>query len=208
MTEDTFTKSGHMKNHLKRRSIGIASVAALATVGLVMALNAFGVLGEDSDPKPEADSRSLRSSIGVSEMPSGIVLPGEPCGDAVHRPLGELRSRTPIWPAKASEGVVLTDSWNCADTAVLLYNGVQVSFEAEWGDVDVDKKFRDLANDYGGEVSELKGRPAWVKRGSDEGHSQILTVVDGTLVRVIAQNKIPFDRVSDVADALALPEVK
>lgn len=138
------------------------------------------------------------------EGPAGLVEPGEPCPGAVHGKPTALETEVRMWlPTEEWEA---RDAWTCGDTPVVLYGDIQVSFEEDWGDVDVAAKWEDLADDYGGTVVELDGRSALVQEaGSDEQGQQVLLVADGELVRLLARASTPIERLTELAEALRLP---
>jgi len=195
------------RRYLRPVLAALAGAAAVA-VGLAV-LNVTGVLGANNSSTATSEGPDHpEANIGSDSGPAGLVGPGEPCPGAVHGTLGDiaLRAGVPVWTPAPASGEALTDGWTCGDTPVLMYGGdIQVSYEAGWSDVDVDKKFAALAKDYGGTVGTVLGRSALIQSAAETGdNNQVLVVVGDTLIRVLASDSVDVDRLVALADSLQL----
>jgi hypothetical protein len=188
----------------RRRRTVYAVLGMAAAAAAVVGLNATGVLGSSQqNSTPSATTQAPGQGSG-SDEPAGLVGPGEPCPGAVHGDPNSLATEIPIWlPAGDGERKV-TDAWTCADTPVVVFGDIQISYEAGWADVDVEKKWAALAADYGGDVTTVLGRPGLVQSAEQTKgtNNQVLVVVDGTLVRVLSKSDVPINELLRLADSL------
>jgi hypothetical protein len=89
---------------------------------------------------------------------------------------------------------------------VLLYGGIEISYESGWAGIDVAKKWADLVRDYGGSVETVLGRPAYVHPADTNGpRNGVMVVVNDQLIRVIANPNVPIDQLVDLANSIQLP---
>ncbi len=141
----------------------------------------------------------------ASDLVDLIAEPGEPCLGAVHvARLDQLPDSVPVWTPASTK---FTDAWSCGSTPVVMFDDIQVSYEVGWSDIDVDQKWADMARDFGGEVQQILGRPAYVHPADNEGpRNSVSVVVDGVLIRVIAMADVPIDRLVDLTTSITLPK--
>jgi hypothetical protein len=83
-----------------------------------------------------------------------------------------------------------------------MFGDVQLLFESGWGNVEIQQKFQDLADDYGGSVQNVQGLSAWVVAASP--NDGVLMVKDGTAIRLIADGDVPIKDLVDLAEGLDL----
>jgi hypothetical protein len=167
-------------------------------VGAVVFALVVGVgvgVGVDSDALRREGSTTVDTGGSVSiDVPDGLVRPGTPCGDAVAvatsgRPTMDVareladRSRVSVFLPDAEPA----RAWVCGEAApVLVYRDVQVSFEAGWGDVDVEEKWSRSVEESGGYVQRLSGVSALVQPVSDRLElAQVMAVRDGVLIQLL-----------------------
>ena len=80
-------------------------------------------------------------------------------------------------------------------------------YESGWSGVDVEQKWADLIRDYGGNVEIIAGRPALVQPTTgDTTKSQVMVVVDDTLVRVLGPEGAPAEPLVKIATSLEIPQ--
>lgn len=180
----------------RRRTAAVMGVGAAAAVAAIFGVASLGD-GPDRGSAAERDTSATAPSDWVDL--SGRV--GEPCPGARHA--STIRGlRTPVQVLAPTAGT-LSDAWTCGGTPVLLYDDVQVSYERGWSDVDVKEKWADLAGDYGGRVSTIAGHPAYLHPATPDGpRSSVMLVVDGTLIRFLAEDDVPLRDVVTLAESL------
>lgn len=190
------------------------AVGSLAAVGLLAGTNMAGFEDGPGNAAPQSaierngDQDARSESVGAPvDGPVGLVGPGEPCLNAQM----QETSRTTLiglpgrvfLPPVGTEPV--TRAWVCGVTPVLMFNTVQASFESGWSEVDLDAKWAALISQNGGQVEEIQGRPALVRSASSDGEAQqILLVAGDTLVRLLATEATPIDRLRQVASELVI----
>jgi hypothetical protein len=162
------------------RAALVSCAGAALVVGSVVVVRSIGSDASEGDASANHDG------------PAGLVRPGEPCSEAVHaKSPQELHADIPIY--MPSDSYTLTDAWTCADTPVLLFGNIQVSYESGWEQVPVPDKWRDLAEDYGGHVDVISGRPALIQSSEEtKDDNQVLVVVGDTLIRALALPDVPI----------------
>lgn len=204
---------------MKKRT---SSVSIAASVGILC----FGVSGvavgslvgaSSEDSKVAIDEHSGRGAI-----PQGwIVPPGQPCPGAVHEEdAGRLETgdqpRLFVVPVSIPDRAVATaqDAWTCGETAsvpVIMYPGVQVSFEPGWEDVDGPSKFADMVRERGGQVLDLDGIPAYVNDGdATMGTTSTVALLSprGILINIDAVDDRSSQALVPIARSLATEEQK
>jgi hypothetical protein len=194
---------GRSATGIRRRRTVYAVLGMAAAAAAVVGLNALGVLGSSQQDSTPAASTQVHGQGSGSDGPAGLVGPGEACPGAVHGAPNSLGTEIPIWLPAGGEPKV-TDAWTCADTPVVVFGDIQISYEAGWTDVDVEKKWAALSADYGGDVTTVLGRPGLVQSAEQtQGtNNQVLVVVDGTLVRVLSTSDVPINELLRLADSL------
>ena len=181
----------------------------IALGGLALASAAVGALllqqaatsPDNSGQRPDA---SAQVPVPGTADEFGNVEPGQPCPGAVHATsISSLLTEARIWAPASGRP---TDIWTCANTPVLLFGAVQISYETGWAGVDPAQKWTDMVRDYGGEVRTIQGRPAYVHAADASGpRNGVMLVVDGELIRLIAPATESISTVVDVANSLVLP---
>lgn len=191
---------------------GIALIAL--ALGLAAALLYVSPSANDPASKEPSTADSRTKSGAVGRIPAsggdGVDLSsgiGKPCLIATQvGGLNEVIRLTDI-PVYASASVPVTRTWMCGGTPVVMYGPIQVTYETGWDDLDVAAKFRALAEDLGGEVVTIQGRSAYVHPATPEGpRSGVMLVVDGTLVRMLAEKDVSTNALVALAKTLKLPE--
>ena len=110
-------------------------------------------------------------------------------------------SEAPVY-LPATGAAHITEAWRCADTPVFMFGDVQLLFESGWGNVEIQQKFQDLADDYGGSVETIQGLSAWIAPSAPD--NEVLMVKDGTAVKLLAPGDVPIEQVVALAEALDL----
>lgn len=215
VTGETRVLRGVTRVHRNRRRAKTAALAAGIAVaaGAVVGMNATGFLGgHDSagTTTPRADNahdRPLRPSISPHD---GIVRPkepGEPCDRAKHARSPEAlqqQTRVPVWTPASGK---FTDAWTCGSTPVLLYDeGIQLSYQQGWDNVDVETKWARLVKSDGGRIETVLGRPAYVHPSDARGpRNGVAVVVDGTAIVTVSKPGIPIERLIELTNSIELP---
>ncbi len=188
------------------RVIGAGVAGALATAGVVIALNGAGLIGGSDTPvqKDQTTNESAEEALNGYNGPE-VVEPGEPCFDAVElAPDLAAISRAVKVPIMQPDAAI-TRAWRCGDTPVLMFDDVQVSYEEGWTGVDIEKKWADLAADTGGTVESIAGHSALVQPADGDGtRNQVLIVEGDILIRFLATADVPISRLTELAATLKL----
>lgn len=194
------------------RVIGAGVAGALATAGVVIALNAAGLIGgsDSSMQKHPTTNQSADEALnGYNSVDDyngpEVVEPGEPCFDAVELdPELAAISRAVKVPITQPDAAI-TRAWRCGDTPVLMFDDVQVSYEEGWTGVDIERKWADLAADTGGTVESIAGHSALVQPADGDGaRNQVLIVEGDILIRLLATADVPISRLTELAATLKL----
>lgn len=192
-------------------ALGAGSVTAAVALAL---LTGFGVVGgEPGGPKVASGDAHVTSGSHVQpDFIQNPVKPGEPCPYAKQWSLTDLAAQAdvPIWLPndKAASVQTLTGAWTCMDGGMPLLafsSGVQVWYEGGWGDVsDPQKQWEAMVSDTGlGQVETVLDRPALVQPAAkDSPKGEVLVIVDGVLIRVIADASVPTDQLVNVANSI------
>lgn len=164
-----------------RRRNGVAFGAGVAAVAAtVVVLNTTGVLAGNSDNEPTATERPAGPSLDAGRGPAPDnqdafdLTPGDkkPCfrGQRLDT-MQALRAATstPVWAPKPGvvSGAVFKTGWNCAGIPLVRYGDFDVDYETGWRDTAVPKEWHRLADEWGGHVGTVLGRPAWIAPGDD-----------------------------------------
>ena len=190
----------------RRRSavaaMGLGVAAAVAVVAAVTTLGQTG--GIDPRETPAAGDGGVQTAVVPGDSIELAPEIGVPCPQATHATTlaGVLAlTEVPIYPPTQGQ---LTDAWTCADTPVLMYDGaIHISYEEGWGDVNVAQKWADLVRDNGGRTVTVLDRPAYVHPPTPEGpRSGVFVVVDGTLVRLLAEGDVPVEKLISLAESM------
>lgn len=178
----------------------VTLTTALLVVGLSTGCGARNGGSTESEPRAAATAQSIPSVHNGVE----VVPPGTPCPMAVHDDpitLAAVSDSPVYWPTSGADRI--TQAWRCGvDSAVFMFDDIQLSFESGWENVQVPQKFEDLANDYGGSVETVQGLSAWVVPASP--NSGVLMVKDGTAIRISATGDVPIADLVALAEALDL----
>jgi hypothetical protein len=83
-----------------------------------------------------------------------------------------------------------------------MFGQVQVSYESGYGNLEIPEKWESLAEDYGGSVEVLLGRPALVQ-GTTPNH-QVLVEVDRTFIRALSVGSVPIERLTELVASIGL----
>ena len=170
-----------------------AALAVIAAMGLLATIAWYAV--------PQGDARDDVSASWIS-LP---VEPGEPCA-------GAEESRATAADLAVADAVAdslrddLDAVWRCGGDRVLDFGPLTLSFERGWSEVDPADKLADLQADYGGEIRDVAGAPAWINPADDESQSlELLLVRDGTLLRFSTASDSGVTSEDLVAAATSLP---
>jgi hypothetical protein len=188
------------------RRAGLTRRLALAGTGSALAaaaITSYVVLNGHQDDRSNSAVAGVHVPSHGLNVPE-IVAPGTRCPGAVRGTPSEVaaHSDTPVWaPADAT---TISDAWRCGSTAVLMTHGVQVSYEAGYDGTDVVAWFGNLAEDAHGSVQTVHGNhiALFEPANSTHANNELMFVVDGTLVRLVAPGDIPFDRLVGAANSL------
>lgn len=132
-----------------------------------------------------------------------MVEPGEPCQGARHATsIAALATKIPIW---VPQGERLTDAWTCGGVPVLMFGGVQVTYDAGYK-VDPKKKFAEMVVSDGGRVQTINGRSAYVHPADDRGpRNGVWFLIGEYSIGLTATPDVGIDRVLEVAGKLQFP---
>lgn len=188
----------------RRRRLGSFGAGAVAAALLVGGLSATSVLSGSTHKDPTAGGSSTATAS--RDDAYGLVEVGSPCPGAVHANTADgLRTEVPVWTAKNAE---LTDAWTCGGTPVLMYGAIQISYERGWAEIDAAGEWKALASEDGGSVETILGRPAYVHPATEAGpRVGVMFVVNGTLVRLLANKDVSVDEVVKLAQSLDVPTI-
>lgn len=183
-----------------------------AAMGLGMAAAAAAIVGAatlggapSSTERPqttEHDSDAYIAGAGLGNVDGfGFDKVGTPCPGARHAAsVSKLQTSVEVLAPTAG---TMTEAWTCGSTPVLMYTGIQISYEEGWGDVDLGQKWADMVSDYGGSVVDVNGHPAYVHPPTTDGpRSSVMFVVDGTLIRLLAEGDVPVDELVKLAGSI------
>lgn len=199
----------HRNRRLAKAAAFTAGIAVAA--GAVIGLNTAGVIGEDDAGTTTVQAGSPKGDSATSgvRQPDGVFRPkepGEPCDGARHaRSPEELQRQTnvPVWTPASGR---FTDAWTCGQTPVLLYEGIQISYQQGWENVDVDVKWRHMVDTRGGRIETILGRPAYVHPADDNGpRNGVLVVVDGTAIVTVSRPGVPVEKLVELTNSIELP---
>lgn len=201
------------------RSQSVCSPSLMLRQPLLVAAFAVAVLSSAcaTDRSEEADAQDLGGSGTQTRDPqtsmSGLELPtpGKPCVGAAH---GDPLVLAVKAAAAGNPTYLPTDgsrrigaAWTCwgVPRPLFMIDDVQLSFESGWDEPDPQQTLQALADEYGGEVISLQGRPARISPASaTQQHHSVLIINDGTAIRLLAQRSVEFTKVVSLAEELNL----
>lgn len=178
---------------------GIAAAAVVAALALV------------AGDSPEQDNPAANGRPGDSNSNvDGIDIPYEfPCTQATKVPMAALLQEARVAvTASTPEGADFTGAYFCLgspDTPALTYGDVVVSYEAGWGDVDIEDKWNALIRDEDRGYVETFGNDLALVRPVGEQDKilpSVLIVRGDTLIRVQGKPGAPIEPLVDVASHL------
>ncbi len=209
-----YTKSIHSRTRL----VTVAVAGAATAVATLAVLVGTGVLS-GSQPPTSADPRS---SLGrtATDFQSANLEEGELCsGQETFKTLKELAATaaTPIWMPNTDEASVstLVASVLCGETPTLRFDsGITVAYEPGWRLENPQKRWNEMAKEWGGKVQAILGQPAYIFDLNGISNdpdvqpvsgatptSEVLVVLDDTLVRVIGP-KIEAKRLIELTESI------
>lgn len=189
---------------MKRLVLALVLGAVVACGGIAAVLATAGGDSQAAGPR-----RAAAATSGADPRPHGDFLPvkqpGEPCEMARHASsVAGLETNIPIW---AALGEHLTDSWTCGSVPVLMYGGVQVTFENGYAKVDPATKFPRMVASDGGRVETINGRLAYVHPADARGPRNGVWILAGDYsVGVTAQPEVGIARVLQIASEIHIPD--
>ncbi len=197
-----------IRRRARRSRIVAGAAGAASALAAVVSLNVAGVLG-DTDAEPGfADIQEPRGDANAA--PDGVVDVGEPCEGARHSDLPNLDTSVPVWlPADRAP----SSAWTCGQEGqglpVLMFGDIQVSYEPGYDQVEPTQYVETVAKEFGGYTMKLGDHTAAVvpSVGGDVNH-EVDIVVNGTMVRLLAEASTPIDDVVALAKSLQLPNPK
>lgn len=193
-----------------------------AGVGAALALlTAFAIVGVGGrhDDASEPGSSSVSHDFTAAGIEKGDICPGQVSADGVT----ELATMSDghVWmpTAKAASQDTLTSTLMCSGSPTLFFaNGVSVTFESGWDLDDPKQRWTDMAHQWGGSVQSILDQPGYVfdldDKSDDPGVSQVpgatptsevLVVVDGTLVRLLGP-EVAASELVGIADSIKVEE--
>lgn len=186
----------------RRSAIGAMGAGAAAAVAAIAAVAVFGGQASSNQDAPTAVEGRATTPINSGDT-IDLAKVGEPCPGAKHAStIAGIRSATQV-PIFAPARAELDDAWTCGDTPVLMFGAIQISYEEGWSDIDVKEKWASLAEETGGHIENVIGRPAYVHPPTTEGpRSSVMLVVDGTLIRLLADGDVPVGQLVALANQI------
>lgn len=191
---------------MKRTAVSLAISAALIGGGVV----AVAVTNGSQAPAGATASRAADDlgSAPPDARPRGdhlpVTQPGEPCAEARHASsVAGLATAIPIWEPV---GERLTGAWTCGDVPVLMYGGVQVTFETGYARVDPATKFPRMVATDDGHVQTINGRLAYVHPADARGPRNGVWILAGDYsIGLTAKPEVGIARVLQVANEIHIP---
>lgn len=197
------------------------SVACGLAAGIVVvaSLTAAG-LGDESHAGGGVSTLDATQGAQGSDFVSASIDKGDKCAGQVDVDgIGALASMSSarVWmPSSKDASMESIDAMVMCGSSPTLYftSGISVAFESGWKLDDPKQRWVDMADQWGGTTSTLLGEPAYVIDLGDksddpsvtqvegaEPTSEVLVVVDDTLIRVIGPS-IAADRLVAVVASI------
>lgn len=189
-------------------------VAAAASVVATPAVAGVPHQTHPSPPSWAADA-APDGDVQTAHVGDGDFCPGQVSFATLDRLVAA--SPTSIWmpDAEAASRSELEATATCSGTPTLVFaSGVSIAGEPGWHLDDPEQHWTDTATQWGGDLRTILDRPAYVFDLDDTSDdpsvepvpgatptSEVLLVLDGTLVRLLGPN-LPADELVEVAASL------